>query len=287
MKVSVIIPFYSNIVWLEEAVDSVLNQTFKDYEIIVVNDGSPEEDSVFLSKYKDEIKYYKTENKGPAHARNFGIKLANGEYIAFLDSDDLWLREKLDKQINFMLENDSDWSHTNYFTFNDKTQGILKYNTLEEFSGNVYPKILARAHVATPSVIIKRDVFLNEKFSFQEKMRFGQDYYLWLKLSQSYKLDLLPEFLLKVRVRGTNAAIRTRAHMQVRAQIWSLLKTDPIFNNLKFGWAFRFTYIICYYENILIQKLDSKLNKDVIERISKCFYVLPYLLFRILFRLTV
>ena len=87
-EVSVIIPFYAGVDWLSEAVDSVLLQTFKDYEIIVVNDGSPENMTEFLTQYSNKIKYIKKENGGPSTARNVGIDAAIGKYIAFLDSDD-------------------------------------------------------------------------------------------------------------------------------------------------------------------------------------------------------
>ena len=97
--VSVVIPFYANANWLCEAVDSVLAQTYGNYEIIVVNDGSKEDVSDFLKKYGDKIKYYEKENGGAASARNEGIKRAEGDYIAFLDSDDLWTPQKLSVQL--------------------------------------------------------------------------------------------------------------------------------------------------------------------------------------------
>ena len=286
MKVSVIIPFYSNINWLEEAVDSVLNQTFKDYEIIVINDGSSEDDSMFLKKYKEKIIYFKTVNKGPAHARNYGISVAEGEYLAFLDSDDLWLKDKLEKQVNFMTLNNSDWSHTNYCTFEDKSKKILNYNKLDKFSGYIFPQSLAATHIATPSVIIRREVLLENEFRFQEAMRFGQDYYLWLKLSESYKLDLIPLFLLKVRLRGTNAAIRARAHIQLRAQIWNLLKDNNILNKIKYKKLFRINYKICYLQNLFIKKLEKRCNNKILEIICKIIYFFPYLMFKILFKIS-
>jgi len=123
-KVSVIIPFYSNISWLAEAIDSVLDQTFKDFEIIVVNDGSPEDDIVFLEIYQNRIKYFKTENKGPAHARNFGIEVAQAEYLAFLDSDDLWMPTKLAKQIELM-----DY----YWSWNDGSHTSVHEDKQENF----------------------------------------------------------------------------------------------------------------------------------------------------------
>lgn len=286
MKVSIIVPFYSNIEWLEEAVNSVFEQSFTDFELIIVNDGSPEDDVDFLKKYGKRLSYYKTENRGPASARNFGIRKAKGEYLAFLDSDDIWLGDKLEKQISFMLDTNSVWSHTNYYTFSNETSEILGYNVLQNFSGFIFPKSLAKTHIATPSVIVKREVLVENGLFFQEKMRFGQDYYLWLKLSELYKLDLVPEYLLKVRVRGTNAAIRARAHIQVRGQIWNLLKNDNIFKGVKFKKIFQFTYWICSVENKFLCSIEKKVNKNIIEKISKVLYIFPYVMFKLLFKIS-
>src|SRR5690554_2836035 len=98
-KVSVIIPFYNGVEWLCEAVQSVLDQTYKNFEIIVVNDGSPEDVSGLLSKYGNKIIYRYKENGCAATARNLAMEIATGEYLAFLDSDDLWLPAKTEKQI--------------------------------------------------------------------------------------------------------------------------------------------------------------------------------------------
>ena len=112
--VSIIIPFYNNVDWLNEAVDSVMKQTYKDYEIIVVNDGSKEDITLFLEK-NPEIIYFYQKNNGAGSARNKGIDVARGKYIAFLDSDDVWLPQKLEKQVDYMENNPQImWSHCSY-----------------------------------------------------------------------------------------------------------------------------------------------------------------------------
>ncbi|EGP5645247.1 glycosyltransferase family 2 protein, partial [Enterococcus faecium] len=106
--VSVIIPFYNQKFWLEQAVDSVLKQTHQFFEIIVVNDGSLESIEDIDNKDK-RIRVIEKKNGGPASARNLGMKLSNGKYIAFLDSDDIWLPNKLEVQLNFMIDNNVSW----------------------------------------------------------------------------------------------------------------------------------------------------------------------------------
>ena len=98
-KVSVVIPTYNSSQFIVETLESVFAQTYKDYEIIVVDDGSTDNTKEVLQPYTSRIKYIYKENGGPASARNVGIKSAQGEYIAFLDSDDRWLPEKLEKHI--------------------------------------------------------------------------------------------------------------------------------------------------------------------------------------------
>src|SRR5690606_29390012 len=117
----------------------------------------------FLNKYNSSIVYFKVSNGGPAKARNYGIEMATGEYIAFLDSDDIWLPSKLEKQIDLMQKNHLVWSHTKYEVFDevrDKTERFFKVIENSSFKGTVFPKCLKRLHIATPCVIVRRDFFV-------------------------------------------------------------------------------------------------------------------------------
>lgn len=100
--VSVIIPTYNSALFVTGAIQSVLNQTWPNVEVIVVNDGSTDNTELMLEPLKDRIRYFSTENKGAAHARNVGMKVAQGKYIAFLDADDLYLPHKLAVQVSFI-----------------------------------------------------------------------------------------------------------------------------------------------------------------------------------------
>src|SRR5690606_30977259 len=107
---SVVIPFYSNVNWLMEALNSVQEQSYKNIEVLVINDGSKENVSLIKDKYDMDLRIINKENGGPASARNLGIEKSSGKYIAFLDSDDIWLPDKLQRQIKFMEEKNSIWS---------------------------------------------------------------------------------------------------------------------------------------------------------------------------------
>jgi len=104
-KVSIIIPTYNQSQYLEEAMESVLNQTYQNIEIIIVDDGSTDNTSEVVKSFDNKIIYIPQKNKGASSARNAGIKKAQGQYVAFLDSDDMWIKNKLEKQIKFIQNN--------------------------------------------------------------------------------------------------------------------------------------------------------------------------------------
>lgn len=283
--VSIVIPFYENVFWLKQAVNSVLAQTYKNYEIIVINDGSMEDLTAFLEKYEDKIVYKCKKNGGPASARNLGIEIATGKYIAFLDSDDLWYDKKLEMQIEFMENNDFAWSHTLYEKFTDsKKYQVSKFF----FSGYVYPKILYSCPIATPCIIVKKTVFDNNKnLRFNENMRYGQDYYLWVNISQKFKLGLVNATLSKVRIRGSNAALKVRVQMIVRGKIWEHIKEhkEQFINNYEIENKIEFAYAMCKIGGRIIEHMEKlKVSTRVIEAFARVAYVIPWLIFKTTFK---
>ncbi|GEM66499.1 hypothetical protein SMI01S_01050 [Sphingobacterium mizutaii NBRC 14946 = DSM 11724] len=285
--VSVIIPFFKGEKWLIEAVESVLKQSYKMIEIIVVNDGSKEDLTTFLRQYRDFIRYYKIENSGPATARNFGISKSTGKYIAFLDSDDLWLETKLEKQVSLMESNNLIWSHTNYFVFDEgKPLDLKLFNNLN-FKGFVFPNSLKRLNIATPCVMILREVISEFEFlRFSKDMRYGQDGYLWILMSVRYELGYLDEPLVKVRRTGGNAVQRAYVHLNVKANLYQHLvkKFNKFFPQIKLPLIVQFLYKYCFY---LCKSLDYLFNKSLInssarEFLSKIFYFPAYILFKLL-----
>ncbi|PJX28504.1 hypothetical protein CAP47_00485 [Psychroflexus sp. S27] len=280
--VSVVIPFYSNIEWLREAVNSVLQQSYQDYEVIVVNDGSKENDREFVLEYGKLITYLKTENKGPGAARNLGIKMSSGKYIAFLDSDDIWLPTKLESQISFMETNEWEWTHSSYSLFNDKNLKTIKEVRVGGFEGDIFIKRHISSPIATPCVIIKRNVFLeNKSFRFAEHLRFGQDSYLWAMISDKYPLGALDEVLVKVRIRGNNAGRRARVQLQSRANTWRKISENRKENNyryLNFPRIPLVLFSLSYYFNSLVVFLEKKvsLSPKISEFLSKILYAPIY-----------
>ena len=221
-KVSVIIPFYSHKEWLEEALESVFAQVYDNLEVILINDGSVEDISDLTECYGDKITYIEQENKGAAAARNRGIEEATGEYIAFLDADDIWTPEKLETQIEAMKRAGAKWSHMSYVTFGDVKASNID---LSWFQGKVYPKVLARNPIATPCVVIESSILKQDRgLRFNEKYRYGEDNYLWVKLARQYELCLVEKPLVKVRIHGNNASKSVFAQLEAREQAYKAIK---------------------------------------------------------------
>lgn len=201
--VSVVIPFHGRIAWLEQAVDSVMSQTFGNFELILVDDGSPEDPSAIRTLKDERVKLLRQENKGRSAARNAGVWAAKGNYIAFLDSDDLFLPQKLEKQVALMESNPNALlSHTSYLRI-DSSGRVLEEAESGGFSGNVYPRILTSCPIATPTVMVRAEAF--KTFSFEEGVHIGEDIILWSRISRVSQVLGIIEPLSLVRIHGDNA----------------------------------------------------------------------------------
>lgn len=202
-KISIIIPFFNRIPLLLEAINSVISQSYKNIEVLLIDDGSTD-DLTPLTVFKDSrLHYIHQEHQGVSAARNLGISLSSGEYIAFLDSDDLFLPEKLEKQINFMETNRLYFSHTSYqrIGMHGEPKKIINSGC---FSGKVFPRILASCGIATSTVLIKREILNDRKF--KENIEMAEDVCLWIDIAYSYAIGGIDEPLTKVRIGRTTSA---------------------------------------------------------------------------------
>jgi teichuronic acid biosynthesis glycosyltransferase TuaG len=278
--VSVVIPFYKGRKWLEEAVESVCSQSYSPIEVIVVNDGSPEDISSFLEQYKLKIKYIYQNNKGAASARNLGIEQCRGEFVAFLDSDDIWMPKKIEKQIALMKKHNAHWSHTSYTKFgNNQEEKIVD---VSEYTGNIFPSCIISNPIATPSVIIKNSVFINNpEIRFAETIKYGEDTILWHQLSMKYKLLAIEEVLVKVRIRGFNAALMAYSQLKARAEIWGIVKNSRMVPKKQISMLAQIAFGYCSISFKLLNRFIKEENKYIIEVVSKLLYFWPWTLFKI------
>lgn len=206
-KVSVIIPFYNRISLVAESIKSVMSQTYENLEILLINDGSTEEVSQVLQLVETDkrIRYFVLEHGGVSVARNKGIDEATGEYIAFLDADDLFKSTKIEKQLAFMKAHNYQFCHTSYEQIDSMGEKKGEVNSVQEMKGIVYPSIIYYCVVATPTVMVKKAAL--EGLRFKEGITVSQDICLWIDLAFNYELGGLDECLSQVRVDQRSTAM--------------------------------------------------------------------------------
>ena len=231
-RVSVVIPTHNRADYIQQALDSVFAQTYTDYEIIVVDDGSTDGTAELLKALveRDAIRYEQQAQSGVSAARNRGIAMARGEYVAFLDSDDLWLPDKLSKQVAlFEAMPELGFVHCHFAKFNDQTGAELGVRDTSRYRGQIYPEMLLQwdTLMATPCMLMRKDV-LDEVGGYDELMRWGEDLDLWRRIAQRYPVDLVDEVLVRVRVHAASAsALKARAVDDFQRYLAKALADDP------------------------------------------------------------
>jgi len=194
--VSVIIPTFNRSEKVVRAVSSVLNQGFRDFEIIVVDDGSTDNTREALSKYMSSIQYIRqSDNMGVSAARNRGIKSSVAPWIAFLDSDDYWLKEKLPVQIEFIDQNPNAVACQTEEIWIKNDRRVNPKKRHRKPSGNIFAQSLKLCLVSPSSVIIKRSL-LEDVGLFDETLPAAEDFDLWLRISCRHPIYLIDKGLV-------------------------------------------------------------------------------------------
>ena len=249
MLVSVIMPYFNDEDNIEKAVKSVLAQTYKKIELIIIDDENSLISQKILSnlkkKFKKIILISTLKPSGVSMARNKGIKKSKGDFIAFLDSDDLWKKEKIKKQLKFMKKNDLDICYTDYLAINDSNKIIYKVRTPKNLS---YKDLLSECRIACSSVLLKKKLLKKNRFkNFKTK----EDYMLWLDLSKKgYKLSGINKFLCIYRVRPNSLS---NLHLN---KLYSAFKIYS--NQLNYNLLFSVIFVIRLYLNAFKKKFIQR-----------------------------
>ena len=193
--VSVIIPYYNKKKFINKTINSAINQTYKHIEILIVYDDENIDDLKFINEIKKKDKrivvIQNKKKKGAGTSRNVGISKSNGKYIAFLDADDIWETNKLEKQIKFMDTNNLDISHTSYYVVDEKKNILGKRFAKNFFLLN---ELLKSCDIGLSTVIIKKDL-INDEIKFPA-LKTKEDFVLWLQLLRNgKKIYALNEYL--------------------------------------------------------------------------------------------
>ncbi len=184
---SIVIPLYNKEKYIKRTLQSVVNQTFSNFEMIIIDDGSTDKSCDIVESINDpRICLIRQENGGPSKARNRGIKEAKGEFIAFLDADDEWLPEKLEKQHEFHSKNPNvGWSCCGYRIIGGEKEKTVVYKGNGILIDTI-DVIVDGLSIWTSAVVIKKDIFDNDSFLFNELLSRSEDRELWYKMACMY-----------------------------------------------------------------------------------------------------
>lgn len=268
--VSVIIPTYNRAMFLPAAIQSILDQTYPNVEIVLVDDGSTDETEAVLKPFMSKIKYITTEHKGAAHARNTGMKAAAGKYIAFLDSDDTYRQYKLELQVDFMEEhpevgmvytefsgkfengnlnelnmrnyhdiyNRKGWAYEDIFPIKGEFSCCALDKPVDYYIGNIFNYTLMDTFVTTNTVLFQKKIL--ETVGFQnESYRFAQEYEFVVRICKYYQVAFL-NISTYVIFLHEKAATSFSANDHSRSKEINLLKIEQymVFLNTVLDWGY-------------------------------------------------
>jgi len=200
-EISVIIPAYNCEKTIQQTVNSVLQQTFVDFELIIINDGSKDSTLNVISKIEDaRLKVFSFENAGGNISRNRGLNLAVGKYISFLDADDIWTPDKLELQLEALQKNQNAHVAYSWTDYIDEEDNFLVSGRRVSVNGDVYEKLLINNFLENGSnPLICREALI-ELGGFDESLKAAQDWDMWLRLAAKYSFVAVPKVQILYRV---------------------------------------------------------------------------------------
>ena len=237
LNISAIIPTYNNAAFIKDAVLSIQQQSVPVTEIIIVDDGSTDNTAQVIQSLKGNIHYIRQQNQGPSAARNTGIKAAKGDLIAFLDADDQWTTDKLQKQLKALQNSPELKLIAGDMSEIDLSNQVLvasvlnKHHFLEKFVtlngkpiANAFSELLRKNFIPTGTVLIKKDALL-EAGLFNENIRYGEDLELWAKIASKHPITCLPDILMLRRQHSSNSTQSTEPMLIDLVKVMESLKS--------------------------------------------------------------
>lgn len=223
VMISVIIPSYNRGDTIKRSIGSVLDQTYSNLEVIIIDDGSTDNTEKIVADLKsNKVFYYKNDtNIGACRSRNRGVKMAKGEFIAFQDSDDEWLPEKLEKQMQFLKEIDCDLVFCSMERISDKKIEIYP-PYLPDNNSSLYKQLLYENSTSTQTLLGKREVFENIKFD--ESMPRFQDWEVMLRISLVYNVKHLNSVLVKSYIQNDSISLNSNSAVFGLKKIYGIHK---------------------------------------------------------------
>ena len=205
-KVMVLMPVYNGEKYIKDAVDSILSQTYRDFEFLIINDGSTDGSMEVLKTYKDPRIHivHNEKNLGVILTLNKGIDLAQGEYIARMDCDDISLPERLEKQVSFMDAHPEIAACGTWLETMDTRESILRYPVAPDI---IKCRLLFENSMAHPSTIIRTHILREDNLRYDPDYKHAEDYQFWVKISRRHLLTNIDEVLYRYRIHDKNVSV--------------------------------------------------------------------------------
>lgn len=254
--VSIIMPAFNVEKYISESIESVINQTYKNWELIIIDDGSSDKTYEIIKEFElrdNRIKpIFRKNNSGrPSIAKNEAYEKIKGEFIAFLDSDDLWLENKLEIQVNMMINNNCKLCYTGGFIIDSNGNEID--NFLPKYkNGYIFKHLLFHYEINNQSVLITKDVFKK----FNENLIIGEDYNLFMNIAFNYNICNIKEKLIKYRIH--KKSITRKNYDLSNGTLFTLKELN---NKYKIFKKYPFEYIYCFIKTYRF-KIFNKLKRN-------------------------
>ncbi|PSB33839.1 glycosyltransferase family 2 protein [Chlorogloea sp. CCALA 695] len=302
-KVSVIIPAYNAMTYLPDTLKSALQQTFIDFEVLIVDDGSSDNIVQWANGLTDErVKFISQSHQGVSTARNLAISKASGDYITFLDADDLWKRTKIERQAQFLDDNPTVGLVATWMMLTDEQGNPGAEVKIDFKQGNIRKKLIEISLIPCGSIPMVRRACFDKVGLFDPTLRFGEDWEMWTRIAADYDFGLIEETLVYYRQHSKNSsknsqeilpdfdrliekmfdfvpqevlAIRAKTYGRMNLYIaWKSLENEDYrgardFSNQAIKYYPQLQYTKNYLRLKLLTLVKSKVNKEIYHKLTR------------------
>jgi len=282
-KISIIMNCYNSDSFLKEAIDSVYEQTFTDWEIIFWDNVSTDDSAVIAKSFNEKLRYYLAEkNTNLGEARNLALQKARGKYICFLDCDDLFLKNKLSMQYRIMENNAYAMCYGSTAIINSEGK-ISRKEQVRCTSGQVFKHLLDRYEIKMVSVMIRHSVLKDNNLWFASHLKFCPDHNLFMEIASRYNVGVISQFIAQYRVQVNSLSRQTLdlASVEIKYTLDKILKRDESIN-IKYPCEVKSAYSkLSYYDAIyyIYQNDYAKASNKILKIYSnKWQYKIIYVL---------
>ena len=228
-SVSINLCCYNSEKYLRETLDSIVSQTYKDWELVIINDGSSDSTEKIIREYIVQdypIVYHYQENKGIGASRNEALKRSQGEFIAFIDHDDIWLPDKLEKQIPLFHDQEVCLVFSNYMAIYPNGKKVLGSAFFSFHRGNIFKQLLKNNFIVLSTAVVRKAI-ANEHNGFPH-YRYSEEYELFLKIAKKYRIDFVGEPMAEFRYHQTNSSfLFMETQLREILEIYDYWSSDP------------------------------------------------------------